>query len=478
MGNSGSSALIIPTKNNRIIDHPEILKVSSVILPGDLKAFGRSTSSSAVKYVPEPEDLRISDNPEISGIWSKMVEENLKLGEFARKLAEFSRRYGVINKFPPDILNELRKFSELYNIPDSKNKADKDTIAYNLGFITLNSGIKEEDDSLLVAQFKFNLLFLVSMVNAGIKPVELFNQFKEIDKDNLNKIATGGKLKDGNAFYDYTWKPFKDIRSIAWSSLGKKKVNDFFKKFEFLLNLFQKERISYHEIARRRHAGEKPYMVILKQYRGQFPSDIINFPREYIEQQEPITKYAPEGGKIGDTVKNPGGLLLPGESAGKVRKFTLNGLEFYAKRVNSLWTRYPEEEIMISLKAAQSLKKVSPYFGVQEFIGIVYDQGAFYLLSRAIVSEQPRPPETIRDLNRFKLDVVDSMVRLGMPKHDIQKEVVNKFGEITWVFLDFETFPYRLVKDAAKALEALKSRNNKEKANENTVLLMIVIQTS
>ena len=45
LGNSGSSALIIPTKDNRIIDHPEILKVSSAILLGDLKAFGRPTEA-------------------------------------------------------------------------------------------------------------------------------------------------------------------------------------------------------------------------------------------------------------------------------------------------------------------------------------------------------------------------------------------------------------------------------------------------
>ena len=48
LGNAGSSSLIIPTKYDRTIGHPELLKVSSTILPSDLKALGRSTSSSAI----------------------------------------------------------------------------------------------------------------------------------------------------------------------------------------------------------------------------------------------------------------------------------------------------------------------------------------------------------------------------------------------------------------------------------------------
>ena len=83
------------------------------------------------------------------------------------------------------------------------------------------------------------------------------------------------------------------------------------------------------------------------------------------------------------------GPCLPGEDQGKVRKFRLpNGQEVYAKRIDPLRARYPEEEIMISLEVDKSLKKISPYFGVQEFIGIVYDQGAFYLLSLAIAGER------------------------------------------------------------------------------------------
>ena len=93
--------------------------------------------------------LQISDNPEIKRIWDGMVEENLRLYEFAQELTRLSRMYGVINNFPEEELKNLRGFYELYDIPDNKNKNAQDTLVYNLGFITLNSGIKVGDDSLL-----------------------------------------------------------------------------------------------------------------------------------------------------------------------------------------------------------------------------------------------------------------------------------------------------------------------------------------
>ena len=152
-------------------------------------------------------------------------------------------------------------------------------------------------------------------------------------RDDLNKIATGGKLREGEKFYDYTWKPFKRIKSIVWQGAGKKKSDDFFKKFESLFNLFQEERIAYHEITRLRYESEKPYIVILEQYREQLQGALVNSPRKYIEKQESIIEYPLERGTIGYAERNLGGLLLPGESVGKVRKFMLpNGQEVYAKQ--------------------------------------------------------------------------------------------------------------------------------------------------
>ena len=58
-----------------------------------------------------------------------------------------------------------------------------------------------------------------------------------------------------------------------------------------------------------------------------------------------------------------------------------NGQEVYAKRVNPLRTRYLKKKSRFRWKPTESLKKISPYFGVQEFIGVIYDQRAFYLLS-------------------------------------------------------------------------------------------------
>ena len=210
-------------------------------------------------------------------------------------------------------------------------------------------------------------------------------------------------------------------------------------------------------------------MAILEQYQSQLP-ELINSdsPREWIERQELVGPNAPEGeiGKIGD-FPDP---RLPGETQGKVRKFRLvNGREVYAKRVNSLRTRYSEEEIMISLEVDKSLKKVSPYFDTQEFIGIVYDRGAFYLLSLAITGERysSEKEEEPDDFYRFKTEVRDILMPLGLG--DIEHIFIYKDGKMRCVFLDFETHPYRAVKDANKATEALKSSSAVEREEKRSV---------
>ena len=449
LGNGGSSSLIISAKDNRIINHPGILKVSSAILPGDLKALGRPTSSPAVEYVSKSKDLQISDNPKIKRIWGEMVEENLKLYKFAQELTKLTGDYNFINKFPDEDLNNLRVF---YN---SLNEKDQ---VYNLGFITFNSGIGKRSGSQLAARFKFNLMFLASMVNAKIEPADIFNKERNntlLDDKDMEKIASGRKLKEGEELH-YLWRHFKAMSDIVWKGVNKNKVDKFFRRFEDLLDIFQQERQSYDEIARVRHAGEKPYMAILKQYQSQIP-ELINSdsPRQWIERQELVGPITPEGkiGNIGD-FPNP---RLPGESMGKVRKFRLpDGREVYAKRVNPLRARYPEEEIMISLEVDKSLKKISPYFGVQEFIGIVYDHGAFYLLSLAITGERYSPDkEEANDPYQFKAEVEKILVPLGLG--DIEHLFIYKDGNIHCVFLDFETFPYHSAKEENKATEALKS---------------------
>ena len=152
------------------------------------------------------------------------------------------------------------------------------------------------------------------------------------------------------------------------------------------------------------------------------------------------------------------GPCLPGEDQGKVRKFRLpNGQEVYAKRIDPLRARYPEEEIAISREAAQSLKKISPYFDTQEFIGIVYDQGAFYLLSLAITGERnlSEKKEEPDDLYRFKTEVRDILISLGL--EDIEHFFIYKDGKVWCIFLDFETHPHRPVTNANNAPEAFKS---------------------
>ena len=239
------------------------------------------------------------------------------------------------------------------------------------------------------------------------------------------------------------------------------------------MEIFQQERESHQEIARGRYPAEKPYMVILEQYRDQLQELIgSNSTREYIEQQESTASNTSEG-IIGQVGSLPGP-RLPGESMGKVRKFRLaNGQEVYAKRVNPLRTRYPEEEIMISLEVDKSLKKVSPYFGVQEFIGVIYDQGAFYLLSLDVVRQQDslkkkKEPKNKLDLYKFKPQVKDILMPLGLD--ELEPFFIYKDGKINCIFLDFETLPYRPVKDANKTPEALKSSSAVEGEEKSSAL--------
>src|SRR3989339_1660005 len=328
LGNSGSSALIIPAKNNRITDHPEMLKVSSAILPGNLKAAGRPAGNPIITYVSRPEDLRISNNLEIKHIWDEMVEENLRLYKFTKELTRITRAHGFINKFPNEELENLREF---YNYLDHKD------LDYNLGFITFNGGIEEGGGSRLAARFKFNLLFLVSMVNAGIEPVEFFNKknsrFLLNDEEFLEKIVTGTQLGPEGKEH-YVWIIFKDKIEYI---LGLGKGTTFIKQFgKFLFETFRQKRQSYDKIARFRYAVEKPHMAILGRYQSQL-WELINSdsPRKWIERQELVGINTPEG-EIGKMGYSPGP-CLPGEDQGKVRKFRLpNGQEVYAKRIDPL----------------------------------------------------------------------------------------------------------------------------------------------
>jgi hypothetical protein len=141
----------------------------------------------------------------------------------------------------------------------------------------------------------------------------------------------------------------------------------------------------------------------------------------------------------------------------RVRTFKLSdGREIVSKRIDPLQIRYPEEELDEARRVKNNIDNIScdwVEFGVQRFIGLIFDRGNFYLLS---LKEKGIDANELIDKSILTKDL-DEKVKLGieflehrLTEHHIDIKprniIVSKDSatqKYRFVVIDFETQSYQ-----------------------------------
>ncbi|MBI1869979.1 MAG: hypothetical protein HYS07_02160 [Chlamydiae bacterium] len=382
-----------------------------------------------------------------SKIWNREREAQLKLFRFAREFKNAVNQYGSLAQFPQELFDKLSSMISFESLSD-------EALKYALGFIVLNARTESEYVMDERGRFPFNLVLYIALQRSGISYQELHQNNRAQSRliglvgdhyamENLMRTIHGENhpLADADQYYS------RQIQVKISQDSGKQ--NQFEKEFTDLLKLFRSRPILFPDIAEKYYGNDgSSQIIVLDRFKSQFEEEFYLSPAKYIEGLTELLRD--------DLILSPDRLETiadfydqtqnmphcPGEDRGKVRRFQLeDGRWVYAKRVALLRVRHPAEEIRKAIQVDEALRELRPQYRAQEFIGVVYDQGNFYLLSLGVLAErtvldlEQKPPE----LARIEQILRDAGV--GHPEGLIRwkQMLVQDDGGIR--IIDFETLP-------------------------------------
>ncbi len=339
----------------------------------------------------DSEPLIITDDADVRGMWFGFIQYHMRLLPFARKLYQLSMRYGPFYRFPRN---------ELINLLRMQHRGRPEIVVYDLAFIIANSGGNKEIRNLgkyrdregddlrgrhSAALFvRYNLLFITA-IKQSYMPLRRFITPKIVQVLDAKLIHNAYETLHFVYPSEHWAKFMKDCNQHINGS--------FIEWFDWLLlESFQEPAVPFFKIEWQGFDKRIPSRVsVLKNYKILLPEEFYDHPGSYIERQETVGESLPlEPAKSISYSEPSTDIYLPNESHEKIHKFRLkDGREVIAKRINPLRVRYPEEEIEISRNLDKALQEKDERFHAQKFIGLVYDKGAFYLLSLMIPGDNP-----------------------------------------------------------------------------------------
>jgi len=396
--------------------------------------------------------LRISGLPGLEQVWEDSVYHNLRLYQFASELTRITskihREEIKIENYP---LDELESLMSLVDFTDT------DMLAYNIGFITSYDTYERYREltggeaysklaGKVIEQGRQLLLLLVSARRAGVGLKELFVE------ENLNYLQMFLSYKGlGGNLVSLSREPvlsmFRRNKEFLRQSIvlpGNKawKLSDEIEGV--YLDVYQGKRLTWQEAAKIKYGDNIPtHIRIMTSCAGEFApvffEDPLGYIRERAEQGTPVVMED----RISSVINVVDIIDLPSEAEGKVTKFRMrSGRYAYLKRVNPLRVRYPEEEIDIAERLEDVFRRTDPHYRAQKFIGTIYSEGVFYLLSVPLEKDDAiAPPQA----GSISLEDMASILRENdiYLSHDVESgRVLMDNGYEYHYSIDFETFPY------------------------------------
>jgi len=414
-----------------------------------LRTLRRRVGPRAEVRVEIKKPLEISD-PGLQAMWNRVVEDHLRLQRFSEKLQALTHQHGLIFNFPKEEIEGLTTSVDFGKAPQAMSKEE----LYRLGYVTLNGDPESGDQE----NFRLNILFLASMMRAGLSPDDLSDNtansrvFMELFRKQpriISRLMMRDSSSDPAHVVLFNLFQFS-IEELSMNVTDSKKEL-FLKEIEDLLTqAFHQDRVSLDEIVQSSYGKNFPSaVVLLPEFEKLFSEGFFRAPREFIENQIVVVPsmdlFGGKIGKVGEMTQWDFVIpVIPGESIRKVRKWNLlDGREVYAKRVDYLRVNSPEEEVQVAEAVEQALQARDPRFHAQKFIGVVYDRGLFYLLSLGVPGEAVLGKESEKssvELGQV-LDVLRSM-KVAQPEDDVRLKDIIKSPDGHYTVMDFETLPH------------------------------------
>jgi len=245
-------------------------------------------------------------------------------------------------------------------------------------------------------------------------------------------------------------------------------------------------------LSSRRRSGKD--IVILQGYEDVFPQNFYGNPSKFIEESENIER--PDAfTDLPAAIKN---IFSRPYDLSRIKRLELKDRQgmrvvVISKRIEPLRTRYPEEEIDLAKEAydvlesrAHSNDDDKTEFGVQEFIGIVFSNGNFYLLSLEIpgksiyqrnLEEQTAGYITMHinrsDLNLSPTQKLQNLLNgtiVDVASRNIIAEDRAQAKSTRYVLIDFETHPS--LEEISEIIRR-KIRNNIVKSSSTGTYIMV-----
>ncbi len=463
---------------------PEILKIVLIIISMHIMLSGlkvhagqdrlatKSTFCTTDSIKTESSNdiglLNLSREPAIAAVWNNQVEVHTKLFEFAVNLARLTAKYGTFPKFPAEEIKHLISIFDFSKIDWKKNSK---LMRYILGFIAFNRmestifNQEVQSDITFTHTYELNLVLITALIISKI-------EIRELNMREMDSVIKDGKFASSSVtdpLFLASHKSYQETQldNIFYYSMRyqkripEKKREVFYEYGKVVFTKWARNLlVPFYEIAGNSFWGTKnarSKIVILPEYKNAFPKEFREkeFDKYFyslpdIERTTQEMKYFHDRQLFGQYFTlDHSNILLPGDRLYKVKTIKE---DFYIKRIDIIRSNYPEEEIVLSKEIEKVLKQKHPEIQAQEFVGIVYNKGSFYLISK----KAPGKAYNFvweEDINYFYNTYLPDIIKVleifgiedseGDHLRERECSIGIQEGKVKITIIDFETFPFK-----------------------------------
>jgi hypothetical protein len=388
-----------------------------------------------------PPSIRFRDSlaltsPQLANAYRQMIRDHVAILRTLGRLGLLTNERGSIFHFSDaeraEIYDGFERWMAAFPLQSEQ-------AIYRIGFLTMNGAPGVRDDDL----WSLNVLCFVAMARSGrdsaFRPADeaaLIARWRDVGHRLISRA------------YD------REIYQSRWDEATKAVVGHFDGSgYEreinfFLSNLTRLRRPVERKIWGLAALGTPTQMVFSPEYRQRIPAAFVADPTAFIsrlkpfqrKQDSPLDQIGYVGHIRHGVTANP---LIPGDDHEKFHLWKLpDGETLFVKKINPLRIRWWDEEITLARAVNAALQSVDARFHAASFVGMVYDKGNFYVLSKWLQGNALQNTSEEWGTESTQIQNVLTVLGVGHSRGRARTREILKTGQNDFYVVDFESLPF------------------------------------